>query len=67
MTNKVSAEMQAFAEKLARERAARKPTKITDPDFVDRMTSSVADPDAAEKEQGENTDKAPDHPKGGQR
>lgn len=50
MTDKITDEMLAFSAKLARERAATPRTKIASRSFVDRMTSSAADPKAAEAE-----------------
>ncbi|MEM8837278.1 MAG: hypothetical protein AAGE89_04235 [Pseudomonadota bacterium] len=50
MTGDVSPEMKKFAEDLARKRMAQRPKGIASPGFVDRMTSSAADPDAAQRE-----------------
>jgi len=50
MTEKISDEMLAFSDRLARERAARQLTGIASKSFIDRMTSSAADPKAAEAE-----------------
>lgn len=50
-----SAEWRGFGDKLIKERNARKPTTLASATFVKRMTSSAADPEAAEKEGEEGT------------
>lgn len=50
MSEKISEEMLAFSAQLLRDRDATPRTKRASRSFVDRMTSSAADPKAAQAE-----------------